>query len=247
MKHLLHLSYLGTNYCGFQVQPNGNTVQAELQKAATRLFCTACGITGCSRTDSGVHALEYAAVLEEHGTSVIPEEAVPRAMNTYLPQDISVFRSETVPDDFSIRRHVVGKEYLYLIWNGEHRNPFYMDRALFYPRELDMEKISAALPHFLGTHDFRAFMASGSEIAETTRTITDIRAEREGDFVRMFVSADGFLYNMVRIIVGTLLEVSEGRLSAADLPSVIAGGKRESAGRTAPPEGLYLHRVFLRR
>ena len=239
MKHLLHLSYLGTNYCGFQVQPNGNTVQAELQKAATRLFCTACGITGCSRTDSGVHALEYAAVLEEHGTSVIPEEAVPRAMNTYLPQDISVFRSETVPDDFSIRRHVVGKEYLYLIWNGEHRNPFYTDRALFYPRELDMEKISAALPHFLGTHDFRAFMASGSEIAETTRTITDIRAEREG--------ADGFLYNMVRIIVGTLLEVSEGRLSAADLPSVIAGGKRESAGRTAPPEGLYLHRVFLRR
>ena len=247
MKHLLHLSYLGTNYCGFQVQPNGNTVQAELQKAATRLFCTACGITGCSRTDSGVHALEYAAVLEEHGTSVIPEESVPRAMNTYLPQDISVFRSETVPDDFSIRRYVVGKEYLYLIWNGEYRNPFYTDRALFYPRELDMEKILEALPHFLGTHDFRAFMASGSEIAETTRTITDIRAEREGDFVRIFVSADGFLYNMVRIIVGTLLEVSEGHLSAGDLPSVIGGGQREDAGRTAPPEGLYLNRVFLRR
>lgn len=247
MKHLLHLSYLGTNYCGFQVQPNGNTVQAELQKAATRLFCTACGITGCSRTDSGVHALEYAAVLEEHGTSEIPEESVPRAMNTYLPRDISVFRSELVPDDFSIRRSIIGKEYMYLIWNGEHRNPFYTDRALFYPRAIDMEKMTAALPHFLGTHDFCAFMASGSDIVETTRTITDIHAEHDGDWIKIFVSADGFLYNMVRIIVGTLLEISEGRLFIEDLPSIIGEGKRERAGRTAPPEGLYLNRVFIKK
>jgi len=247
MKHLLYLSYLGTNYCGFQVQPNGNTVQAELQKAATRLFCAACGITGCSRTDSGVHALQYVAVLEEHSLSEIPEESVPRAMNTYLPRDISVSRSEAVPDDFSIRRSVIGKEYMYLIWNGEHRNPFYTDRALFYPRAIDMEKMAAALPHFLGTHDFRAFMASGSDIVQTARTITDIHTERDGDFVKIFVSADGFLYNMVRIIAGTLLEVSEGRLSAADVPSVIDSGERERAGRTAPPEGLYLNRVFLKR
>lgn len=246
MKHLLRLSYLGTNYCGFQVQPNGNTVQAELQRAATKLFCTACGITGCSRTDSGVHALEYAAVLEEHGAVKISESAVPRALNTYLPRDISVSRSEAVPDDFSVRRSVVGKEYMYLIWNGEHRNPFYADRAYFYPRPLDLARMADAIPYFLGTHDFRAFMASGSDILETTRTVTDLRAERDGDFIKIFVSADGFLYHMVRIIVGTLIEISEGRLCARELPSVVDGGRREAAGRTAPPEGLYLNKVFFK-
>ena len=246
MKHLLRLSYLGTDYCGFQVQPNGNTIQAELQNAATKLFCTACGITGCSRTDSGVHALEYYAVLEEHSGSEIPEKAVPRAINTYLPRDITVSQSMRVPEDFSIRRAVTGKEYLYLIWNGEYRNPFFADRALFYPQRFDCRKIEEGLPYFLGSHDFRAFMASGSEIEDTVRTITDFRVARDGDFVKIYVSADGFLYNMVRILVGTLLELSEGRIAANALPSILEDGKRERAGRTAPACGLYLNRVFIR-
>ena len=245
MKHLLRLSYLGTRYCGFQVQPNGNTIQAELQNAASKLFCTACGVTGCSRTDSGVHALEYFAVLEEHGSVDIPEEAVPRAINTYLPTDIMVSQSRRVPESFSIRRQVTGKEYLYLIWNGEYRNPFYIDRALFYPRSMDFEKIKAVFPYFLGTHDFRSFMASGSEISDTVRTITDIHMERDNDFVKILVSADGFLYNMVRILVGTLLEISEGKIPVERLPAVIADGKRENAGRTVPAEGLYLNRVWV--
>ena len=245
MKHLLSLSYLGTNYHGFQVQPNGDTVQAALGRAAGRLFCVPCAITGCSRTDSGVHANEYLAVLEEHSASSIPDEVIPRALNTYLSKDISVFRSVVVADDFSLRRHIAGKEYQYLIWNGEYRNPFYTDRALYYPRKIDLDLIQSVLPHFLGTHDFRAFMASGSDILDTVRTITDIRVERDGDFVKIFVAADGFLYNMVRIIVGTLLEVSEGKIAASAVPSVIAGGNRDCAGRTAPPEGLYLNRVFL--
>lgn len=245
MKHLLRLSYLGTSYCGFQVQPNGNTIQAELQNAATKLFCTACGITGCSRTDSGVHALEYYAVLEEHGDTEIPEEAVPRAINTYLPRDITVSQSVRVPDDFLIRRFVTGKEYLYLIWNGEYRNPFYTDRSLFYPQRLDHQKIKAAFPYLIGTHDFRAFMASGSEMTDTVRTITDFRLERDGDFVKIYVSADGFLYNMVRILVGTLLEISENRIAVEKLPSIMEDGKREEAGRTAPACGLYLNRVFI--
>ena len=245
MKHLLTLSYLGTAYSGFQVQPNAKTVQAALQFAATKIFDTPCGITGCSRTDSGVHANEYLAVVEEHGTASIPEIAVARAMNTYLPKDISVFGSVAVPDDFKIRHEVDGKEYLYLIWNNPCRNPFLSDRALYYPRKLDIETMRKAIPYFLGKHDFRAFMASGSDIADTVRTITDLRIEAEADTVKIYVSADGFLYNMVRIIVGTLLEMSEGKISSERLEKAIEMGERSLAGRTAPAEGLYLNRVFL--
>ncbi len=245
MKHLLYLSYLGTAYSGFQVQPNTKTVQAALQFAATKIFDTPTGISGCSRTDSGVHANEYLAVAEEHGRSGIPESAVPRAMNTYLPKDISVLKSVRVSDDFKIRHEVEGKEYMYLIWNHPYRNPFLADRALYYPRRLDLEKMREAIPYFLGTHDFRAFMASGSDIIDTVRTIMGLRIEEEGESVKIFVSADGFLYNMVRIIVGTLLEISEGKRTLNVLEQAISCGKREFAGRTAPAEGLYLNRVFL--
>ncbi len=245
MKHLLTLSYLGTAYSGFQVQPNAKTVQAALQFAATRIFNAPCGITGCSRTDSGVHANEYLAVVEEHGNTSIPESAVARAMNTYLPKDISVSRSIAVAEDFKIRHEVDGKEYMYLIWNHPYRNPFLADRALYYPRKLDLTAMRNAIPCFLGKHDFHAFMASGSDIADTVRTITDLRVETEGDQVKIYVSADGFLYNMVRIIVGTLLEISEGKISLSRLEQAIATGERSLAGRTASAEGLYLNRVFL--
>ncbi len=245
-KHLLKLSYLGTHYCGFQVQPNGETIQGALGRAAEKIFASSCLVTGCSRTDSGVHANEYLAVIEEHGASRIPDSAVPRAMNTYLANDISVQMCVPVPDDFSIRRQVIGKEYVYLIWNGTSRNPFLADRALYYFRKLNLECMQEAASLFLGKHDFGAFMASGSDILDTVRTITDLRVEADGDLVKIYVSADGFLYNMVRIIVGTLLEVSEGRISLERLRAAIDGGTREQSGRTAPPEGLYLNRVFLK-
>ena len=246
MKHLFTLSYLGTAYSGFQVQPNAKTVQAALQFAATKIFDTPCGITGCSRTDSGVHANEYLAVVEEHGNASIPESAVARAMNTYLPKDVAVSQSVAVADDFKIRREVEGKEYMYLIWNHPYRNPFLADRALYYPRKLDLAAMRKAIPYFVGKHDFRAFMASGSDIADTVRTITELRVEAEADQVKIYVSADGFLYNMVRIIVGTLLEISEGKISPERLEQAIETGERSLAGRTAPAEGLYLNRVFLK-
>jgi len=246
MKHLLTLSYLGTAYSGFQVQPNAKTVQAALQYAATKIFDAPCGITGCSRTDSGVHANEYLAVVEEHGTASIPEGAVARAMNTYLPKDISVSQSVAVADDFKLRREVEGKEYMYLIWNRPSRNPFLSDRALYYPRKLDLEEMEKAIPYFLGKQDFRAFMASGSDITDTVRTVWDLRVETDSDTVRIYVSADGFLYNMVRIIVGTLLEISEGKISSERLRLALETGERSLAGRTAPAEGLYLNRVFLK-
>lgn len=245
MKHLLTLSYLGTAYSGFQVQPNAKTVQAALQFAATKIFDTPCGVSGCSRTDSGVHANEYLAVVEEHGKSRIPEDAVARAMNTYLPTDISVLGSVRVADDFKIRHRVEGKEYMYLIWNHPYRNPFLADRALYYPRSLNVEAMREAIPYILGKHDFCAFMSSGSDIEDTVRTITDLRIEQSGSEIKIYVSADGFLYNMVRIIVGTLLEISEGKISCERLAQAVDGGDRALAGRTAPAEGLYLNRVFL--
>jgi len=246
MKHLLTLSYLGTAYSGFQVQPNAKTVQAALQFAATKIFDTPCGVSGCSRTDSGVHANQYLAVVEEHGTSGIPEAAVPRAMNTYLPKDISVLGSTVVSEDFKIRHEVLGKEYMYLIWNHPYRNPFLSDRAFYYPRALNLSLMREVIPYFLGKHDFCAFMSSGSDVADTVRTVTDLRIEQDGEQVKIFVSADGFLYNMVRIIVGTLIEVSEGKISPERLRNALNGGSRALAGRTAPAEGLYLNRVFLK-
>jgi len=167
-------------------------------------------------------------------------------MNTYLPKDISVSQSVAVADDFKLRREVEGKEYMYLIWNRPSRNPFLSDRALYYPRKLDLEEMEKAIPYFLGKQDFRAFMASGSDITDTVRTVWDLRVETDSDTVRIYVSADGFLYNMVRIIVGTLLEISEGKISSERLRLALETGERSLAGRTAPAEGLYLNRVFLK-
>ena len=241
MKYLLKLSYLGTAYAGFQVQPNGDTVQGRLCSAAKTLFGVDCAVTGCSRTDSGVHAKEYYATLEAVGGADIPAKRLPRAINTYLPKDISVSCALIVPDDFSIRKNVVGKEYEYIILNTAVGDPFYTGRALHYSHHLDADKMNEA-----AKHDFAAFMASGSDIADTVRTVSECRAERDGDIVKIYMAADGFLYNMVRITVGTLIEVSEGKISPDGIDKIINSKDRTLAGRTAPPEGLYLGKVFLK-
>ena len=246
MKYLLKLSYLGTAYAGFQVQPNGDTVQGRLCSAAKTLFGVDCAVTGCSRTDSGVHAKEYYATLEAVGGADIPAKRLPRAINTYLPKDISVSCALIVPDDFSIRKHVVGKESVYIILNTAVGDPFYTGRELHYSHHLDADKMNEAAKHFVGKHDFAAFMASGSDIADTVRTVSECRAERDGDIVKIYMAADGFLYNMVRITVGTLIEVSEGKISPDGIDKIINSKDRTLAGRTAPPEGLYLGKVFLK-
>lgn len=246
MKYLLKLSYLGTAYAGFQVQPNGDTVQGRLCSAAKTLFGVDCAVTGCSRTDSGVHAKEYYATLESVGGADIPAARLPRAINTYLPKDISVSCARIVPDDFSIRKNVSGKEYEYIILNTAVGDPFCTGRALHYPHHLDADKMNEAAKHFVGKHDFAAFMASGSDIADTVRTVSECRVERDGNIVKIYMAADGFLYNMVRITVGTLIEVSEGKISPDGIDKIINSKDRTLAGRTAPPEGLYLGKVFLK-
>lgn len=245
MKFLLKLSYLGNDFCGFQVQKNARTVQGELGIAAEKLFSRRCDISGCSRTDSGVHALEYYATVSAEGETSISSERIPRAINTYLPHDTAVSFAWEVSEEFSVRRAVSGKEYMYLISNSASRDPFLEGRALYYPSELDLTAMEKVCERIVGRHDFSAFMASGSDIADTVRTVTDCRIERENDIVRIYVSADGFLYNMVRIIVGTLLEASEKKMSLTDVEAALRGASRDSAGRTAPACGLYLNKVFI--
>ena len=188
MKYLLKLSYCGTAYAGFQVQPNANTVQAELMRAAEKIFTVPCRITGCSRTDSGVHAFEYFATVEpSEGGANIPPEKLPRALASVLPDDIAVMAAKNVPDDFAVRRAVKGKEYVYIIWTKEYGNPFLADRAWHYKKPLDIEKMNATAKRIVGKQDFASFMASGSNIIDTVREISrcEVVAEMTAPAVSM--------------------------------------------------------------
>lgn len=247
MKYLLKLSYCGTAFAGFQVQPNANTVQAELMRAAEKIFTVPCRITGCSRTDSGVHAFEYFATVELGvGGANIPPEKLPRALASVLPNDIAVMAAKIVPEDFAVRRAVSGKEYVYILWTREYANPFLADRAWHYTKPLDIEKMNEAAKHIVGKQDFASFMASGSDIVDTVREISRCEVAMENDGTcRIYVAADGFLYNMVRIIVGTLVYVSEGKISPEKISEIISAKDRKKAGKTAPAEGLYLNKVFI--
>lgn len=238
---LLTLSYVGTNYHGWQIQPNGVTVQEKLMEALKKVLQHETPVTGCSRTDSGVHAEMFCCNIRTENK--IPCEKLVLALNANLPYDISVSDCREVPDDFHARYNCKGKEYVYRIWNSRVRNPFYEGRTLHYPYKLDSDKMNEASKSFLGTHDFKGFCSVGSSVKTTERTVTRARVERDGDLVTFRVAADGFLYNMVRIMVGTLLEVSQGKISVEELPNIIESKNRERAGFTAAPEGLYLHRV----
>ncbi len=250
-KLLMYLSYDGSAFCGYQTQPNGYSVQEALGEGTAALFGHPCDITGCSRTDSGVHARMFCATVTEHGKdrleTTVPVERIPRALNIHLPNSLAVWAARWVPTDFHPRYHVSSKEYAYRIHNAEARNPFEVGRAWHYPRPLSDEAIAAmqtAAEGFVGTHDFAACMAAGSTVRSTVRQVLSASVSREGDIVTFRVRADGFLYNMVRIMTGTLIEVAEGRIPADGIPARLASLERTAFGRTAPAEGLYLDRVF---
>lgn len=245
MKYFAKIKYLGTAFHGFQVQPELRTVQGELNAALNEAFGLPCKVTGCSRTDAGVHANEFCLTVECDG-GTIPADKLPIAVSRFLPEDLSLFYAKECNESFHPRYDVKEKEYLYRIMNTRIYDPFYYGRVWFLPRYVDdaaLEKMNAAAKHFLGKHDFSTFMAEGSDVEDTVRNITSLSVAREGDIIDVRVSADGFLYNMVRIIVGTLTEVAFGRISPDDIPEIIASRDRSRAGMTAPAEGLYLNRV----
>ena len=245
MKYFAKIKYLGTDFCGFQVQNNGRTVQGELTAACLSLFGTPAKVTGCSRTDSGVHANELCITIECEGATVPPAK-LPLAIARFLPSDLSLFYAEECGEDFHPRYNVKYKEYLYRIKNSRVSDPFTVGRAWLYTPPIDdaaLERMRSAAAHFVGYHDFAAFMSEGSDIKDTHRTVKYLEISRDGDMIDIRIAADGFLYNMVRIIVGTLCDVAAGRIAPDGIPEIIASCDRSRAGITAPPEGLYLNRV----
>ena len=246
MKYFAKIRYVGTDFCGFQVQNNGRTVQGELSAACLSLFGNPCKVTGCSRTASGVHANEFCVTIE-CDCATIPPAKLPLAIARFLPSDLSLYYAEECDQDFHPRYSVKYKEYLYRIKNARVSDPFLVNRAWLYTCEISdtaLARMKAAAVHFVGYHDFAAFMSEGSDIKDTHRTVKYLDIERDGDMINVRIAADGFLYNMVRIIVGTLCDVAAGRISPDQIPEIIASCDRSRAGVTAPPEGLYLNRVF---
>ena len=240
--YLICISYDGTDFCGYQIQDNGRTVGGEMLAVLKRVFGSVSNMAGCSRTDSGVHALNY--FISFKAESNLQPETVVKALNANLPEDISVKNCCFVPDDFHARYSVVSKEYEYRIYSSKVRSPFFRNKALQVRYPINTALLNEAANYFVGKQDFRSFMASGSKITDTVRTVYKAEVkESENGFITFNISADGFLYNMVRIAVGTLLEVQQGKLSPKDIKTIIEAQDRSKAGFTAPPQGLYLKEV----
>lgn len=239
---LLTISYDGSNYHGWQVQKNAVTVQEVFQNAVKKLFKQNIDIKGCSRTDSGVHANKYCVSFKTD--TDIPCENIIMALNSYLPDDIAVLNCTDMDIDFHARYNIVKKEYVYIINNSKIRNPFLRNYAFWYRYDIDTDYLNEQAQAFVGTYDYSGFCSSNSGVEDTVRTVHSFEVSRKGDLVYFKVSADGFLYNMVRIMVGTLLFVNEGKIKKDELKNVILSKNRKLAGKTAPPQGLYLNDVF---
>mgnify|MGYP005847279467 CR=1 FL=1 len=252
----LTIEYDGTNYHGWQSQNNAFTIQAAIQAAIGRLTGEDCKLIGSGRTDTGVHALGQVANFKTD--SKIPAERFSYALNSLLPPDIVIKKSEEAGMDFHSRYSARGKKYKYIIYNSPHPSALLRNRACHVARPLDCYSMSKAALCFAGTHDFLAFSASGRNVKNSVRTIARtslnkrercncVSGSGEGGSACIYefeIEGDGFLYNMVRIIAGTLIEVGLGRISAGSVPGIIVGRDRKMAGKTAPACGLYLVEVY---
>lgn len=240
----LVVAYDGTNYCGWQIQPNGITIESELNKHLSELLGEDIKVIGASRTDSGVHALGNIAVFDTNAR--IPAEKISYALNQRLPEDIRIQRSEEVEADYHPRHCKSIKTYLYQIENAEFPLPTNRFYSHFTYNILTIEKMQEAAGYLVGEHDFKSFCSTSTDVETTVRTITDIRIEKQGNRISIYVSGTGFLYNMVRIIVGTLMEIGQGKYEPAHIKDILNAKDRAFAGPTAPAKGLTLyHYEFL--
>ena len=238
----MKIAYDGTNYHGFQIQDDVPTVFGVFQEALLKILGHSTDIKGCSRTDSGVHAKCF--VLSFNTDKELNLSRFPLAMNANLPLDIRVLSAEKAEDGFHARYDAKGKEYTYYILNSHIDNPFYNKYYYKVPVPLDVEKMNEAAQYYVGLHDFRAFMARKSKIEDCHRTVYSAKVEKNGDMITYKVSADGYLYNMVRIMVGTLINVGKGIYSPEKVKDIILSENRGEAGSTVPPQGLFLTDVF---
>ncbi len=235
------IEYDGTAYCGWQRQPNGPTIQEKLEDAIMTVTGESVTVKGAGRTDAGVHALGQVASFTT-STRLSPKELRP-ALNANLPEDISVVGVEGVADDFDAQRNSRGKTYVYKILNRQTRSPLLRRTALFVPYPLDLPAMEKAAEYPRGKHDFAAFRTTGSSAKTTTRDLWQLTVDRTDQLITITLSADGFLYNMARTIVGTLIEVGRGKLSPEDFREILESRDRSRAGPTAPPQGLCLLEV----
>lgn len=237
------IEYDGTKYSGWQIQKNGASIQEILTNAVHQVCNDVSKINGSGRTDAGVHALGQVANFVTD--CQIPVLRIPEAVNSFLPKDIVVRSAEVVNKDFHSRDSAKGKKYMYIVNNSEIRSALDFYREYYFPYKVDYKKIKKAAELFEGTHDFRGFMASGSMVKDTIRTIHKIHIKKRDDGRIIFnFTGDGFLYNMVRILVGTLLEVGTGKILLEDVEKIIKSKDRSLAGKTVPAQGLYLVEVY---
>ncbi|MBR2884091.1 MAG: tRNA pseudouridine(38-40) synthase TruA [Clostridia bacterium] len=241
MTFKLTMAYDGTNYHGWQRQKNGITVQEVLEDVLTEIAGESVVVTGCSRTDAGVHARIYVCSFTMQTT--IPADKIPFVLNTKLPPDIRAYKCEVMHEGFNARFETVTKAYEYKIVNAPFQNPLMRNFAWHYPIKLDIDKMRNAAKIIQGKHDFASFCAAGSIVKSTVRNLTELTVTKDGDIITVRAAADGFLYNMVRIIVGTLVYVGCGKLSEDDIAELIKKKDRRLSGITAPPQGLALVEV----
>ncbi len=237
----LTVAYDGTNYCGWQVQPNGVTIESELNKHLSDLLGEEIKVIGASRTDAGVHARGNVAVFDT--SARMPAEKISYALNTRLPEDIRIQESCEVASDFHPRFCDTEKTYEYKICNRKFPDPCSRLYSLFYYWELDTERMQQAANYLVGTHDFTSFCTNKPEVTDRVRTIYSLDVTRDGDMVTIRVRGNGFLYNMVRIIVGTLLRVGSKMMEPEEIPEILAARDRSRAGDTARPQGLTLAEI----
>ena len=248
MKNIkLTVEYDGTNYCGWQIQDTVKTIQGELTEAIYKLTGSRCEITGCSRTDKGVHAFSH--ISNFITDSPVPPDKFYLALNKYLPQDIIVKNSCEAEKDFNARFSCSGKKYIYRIHNNNVRSALLKDKTWYQKKELDVEEMSKAAAFFKGEFDFKTFSAVGGTASTTVREIFDSKVYWQessygGRDIFYEVIGSGFLYNMVRIITGTLADVGKKRFKPEDIKDMISSKDRSTAGITAPPQGLYLKEVY---
>ena len=237
----LTVAYDGTNYCGWQVQPNGITIESELNKHLSELLKEEIHVIGASRTDAGVHAKGNVAVFDT--SARMPAEKISYALNTRLPEDIRIQESCEVAADFHPRFRKTVKTYEYKICNRRFPDPCTRLYSLFYYWDLDTEKMRQAAQYLVGTHDFTSFCTNKPEVTDRVRTIYSLDVLQDGEMITIRVCGNGFLYNMVRIITGTLLRVGSGMIKPEEIPAILDAKDRSRAGETARPHGMTLVKI----
>ena len=241
---MLTISYDGTSYCGWQEQKNGISIQETLTNAVAKVFNCSFTLLGASRTDAGVHALGQRAHVISQAQRKIPIGKLPQVLNACLPPDIRIMGAIDVPDNFHPINDAKSKTYRYTIFNNKYQNPLLRNFSAFVYMPLDVSKMADATQHFIGEQDFAAFCSRGSIVKSTVRTVYALDVAKHGDLIEITINGNGFLYNMVRIIAGTLINVGTGNICPEDIPAIIASCDRTRAGKTMPPQGLTLMRIY---